>query len=141
MSDRFIPLDCDDDVVLLEKDTFKVSRLKELAIQEIRNKLNHQIYDTSTKQPGNKLFYFFGSLPLPVENINYDEIQLVFIKNCQLLQTNGKGWQEGKLKIQLYSLSRLSNHDIKANLDFCPDEPLASESPLDDIRKMVQTEN
>ncbi|MCJ8280753.1 MAG: hypothetical protein MJK14_12890, partial [Rivularia sp. ALOHA_DT_140] len=31
-----ITLDCDDDVVSFEKDTFKVSRLKELTIRQVR---------------------------------------------------------------------------------------------------------
>ena len=33
-----INLDCDNDVVLFEKDTFKVSRLKELMIRETKIK-------------------------------------------------------------------------------------------------------
>lgn len=141
MSDRFIPLDYDDDVVLLEKDTFKISRLKELAIQGIQNKLRYRIYDRNTQQAGIEIISFFACLPLPVENINYDEIQLVFIKNCQLLQISGKGWQKGKIKIQLYSVAPLSSQNIKINLEFCPDEPTEPKSPLDDIRKMAQTEN
>jgi hypothetical protein len=141
MSDRFIPLDCNDDVVLLEKDTFKISRLKELAIQKIVYKLNFCSYDLNTKQSGNHLYYFFSSIPIAEESILFNEVQFVSIKDCQLLKLSGKGWQKGKIKIQICWLAPLGDKKIEINLEFCPDEPIASESPLDDIRKMVQAEN
>lgn len=141
MSDRFIPLDCDDDVVLLEKDTFKVSRLKELVIQQIVNKLNFCIYDSNTKQSGNRLYSFFSSIPVAEESILFNEVQFIAIKDCQLLKLSGRCWQKGKLKIQICWQTPLHKTKIEINLEFCPNEPIAPESPLDDIRKMVQTEN
>ena len=44
-----IILDCDDDVVLFEKDTFKVSRLKELTIREARKKLETHVPNTGQR--------------------------------------------------------------------------------------------
>jgi len=62
-------------------------------------------------------------------------------KACQILSVDGKGWQKGKLR-------------IKFTLEFCPDEPEIeeitqsndleinqAESPLDDIRRMMNKDN
>ncbi|MBV6624616.1 MAG: hypothetical protein KI793_17045 [Rivularia sp. (in: Bacteria)] len=44
MSDNIISiyLDCDNDVVSFEKETFKVSRLKELMIREVRKEAHYK---------------------------------------------------------------------------------------------------
>jgi len=62
-------------------------------------------------------------------------------KNCEILSIGGGGWQKGNLR-------------IKFTLEFCPDEPEVrqaiqsnelesnqSESPLDDIRRMINKDN
>ena len=48
----------------------------------------------------------------------------------EVLKIGAKGWQKGKLK-------------IRVSVEFCPDEPEISqpESPLDDIRQMMNQEN
>jgi len=38
MNNNYTPLDCDDDMILIAKDSFTVSRLKELIIKGIREK-------------------------------------------------------------------------------------------------------
>jgi hypothetical protein len=129
MSDRFIPLDCNDDVLLLDRDTFKVSRLKELCFQEIGKKLNHYVCDSNTKQNNFSLSDFFRRIQLNQENINFQEIQFNSLNNCQVLRLSGKGWQKGQLKISI-CISFNSNIQNKVILEFCPDEPIASESPL-----------
>ena len=50
--------------------------------------------------------------------------------NGELLKIGAKGWQKGKLR-------------IKVSLEFYPDEPEISEpeSPLDDLRQMINQEN
>ena len=49
--------------------------------------------------------------------------------NCEVLRIASKGWQKGKLR-------------IKVSLEFYPDEPEISEpeSPLDDLRQMINQE-
>ena len=136
MNPKFIPLDCDDDVVLLATDTFKVSRLKELCLQEIGNKFYRNIYNSQTKQPAQTVATFFNDISFGGESISFNEIQFNSIKDCQLLKIGGKGWQKGKLKIQICRASKGTQH--KVCLEFCPDEPIEMESPLDDIRKLVE---
>lgn len=59
--------------------------------------------------------------------------------DCEVLKIGAKGWQKGKVKIKL-----------EVSLEFCPDEPVLKESsasnepeisqpesPLDDIRRMI----
>jgi hypothetical protein len=50
--------------------------------------------------------------------------------NGEVLKIGAKGWQKGKLR-------------IKVSLEFYPDEPEISqpESPLDDLRQMINQEN
>ena len=64
MNPKFTPLDCDDDVILLERDTFTVCRFQELSTQAIRNKLNKYIYDSSTKQPSVFAWQFYSGISL-----------------------------------------------------------------------------
>jgi hypothetical protein len=60
-------------------------------------------------------------------------------KDCEILRIGAKGWQKGKIR-------------MKVTLEFCPDEPEAEEtstsntitepeSPLDDLRQMINQEN
>ena len=137
MNPKFTLLDCDDDVILLEKDTFTVRRFKELSNNEIRNKLNYSIYERSTKQPGANINNFFSRISLSGQDISLSEIQFNSIKDCQILKIGGKGWQKGKLKINVCISPQGRNLD-KVCLEFCPDEQIEQESPLDDIRRLVE---
>ena len=125
-----ISLDCDDDVVLFEKDTFKVSRLKELMIKEVR-KETHYYHNHLGMIPK------FRHLTIGEESINLNYIKFETIRDCQILQVNGKGWQKGKLNIEI-CISADKNKPDKVNLKFFPEQPIEPESPLDDIRKMIQ---
>lgn len=46
--------------------------------------------------------------------------------DCEVLRLGAKGWQEGKIRI---------------NVEFCPNQPSEPESPLDDIRHLKQAES
>lgn len=48
-------------------------------------------------------------------------------KKCEILQAGAKGWQKGKLKINV-------------TLEFIPDEP-EEKSPLDDVRQEIDRDN
>jgi hypothetical protein len=135
MNDEFYPLDnCDDDVVLLNHDTFKISRLKELAIQNINAKRSTLIYNQETKLPGEYIRDLFSQVSIGAVPIKLSETKYTAVIDCQILRIGGKGWQKGKLKIQI------CKPGDKVYLEFCPDEPKQPESPLDDIRKMLKDE-
>jgi hypothetical protein len=131
MNNNFTPLTCDDDVILFEKDTFKISRLKELLATDMNNKLYQKTHNGQYS-----VINSFSKASIGQESIKVSEIQFHFLKSCQILRIGGKGWQKGKLKIQV-SKSIINDNLDKVYLEFCPDEPDEPESPLDDIRKMI----
>ncbi|MDZ7954335.1 KGK domain-containing protein [Nostoc sp. DedQUE09] len=138
MNNKFITLDCDDDVVLLQKDTFKVSRLKELVREEICRKWeSHGAYDYSIQKANTSIYEFFKKISVSQQKLKIDEIRFNLIVDCQILKISGKGWHKGKLKIQI-EISNITTNKYKLCFEFCPDEASESESPLDDIRKMIQ---
>ncbi|MFN6462198.1 MAG: KGK domain-containing protein [Nostoc sp. DedVER02] len=140
MNNKFITLDCDDDVVLLQTDTFKVSRLKELVRQQICSKWeNHIASDFLTQKAITSISAFFQQLAFNQETIKIDEIKFNLVTDCQILKIKGTGWQKGKLEIQIY-ISNTTKDKYKFCLKFCPYEQDEPESPLDDIRKMIQAE-
>lgn len=132
-----ISLDCDDDVVLFEKDTFKLSRLKELMIREVRKKFERLMQRCEYQGLGQFMTNYFQKIIIGEEIINFNHIKFETIKNCQLLQVNGKGWQKGKLNIKI-CISIDTNNPDRVNLKFFPEQPIQPESPLDDIREMMQ---
>ena len=95
------------------------------------------IYDQNNKQQGTNIKYFFSCISLSGQDISLSEIQFNSIKDCQILKIGGKGWQKGKLKINVCISPQGRNLD-KVCLEFCPDEQIEPESPLDDIRKLVE---
>ncbi|ARV61633.1 KGK family protein [Nostocales cyanobacterium HT-58-2] len=139
MNEKFIPLECDDDVILLDKDSFKVSRLKELIEEEIRNKLQQHIYEYTSLYPGVSMLEFLSKLSIGQKKINLREIQHNYVTECQLLKVGGYSWQKGKLKIQICTSSVTPYHN-KLYLEFCPDEPTEQDFLLDEICKIIHTE-
>ncbi|MEH1782641.1 KGK domain-containing protein [Nostoc sp.] len=138
MKNKFITLDCDD-VVLLEKDTFKVSRLKELVQEQIYSKWERHSasYLYSIQNANTQISEFFKQLSVSQETIKIDEVKLNLVIDCQILKISGRGWQKGKLKIKIY-ISNVTTDKYRLYLEFYPDEPAKPESPLDDIRKMIE---
>ncbi len=123
-------LDCDDDVVSFEKETLKVSQLKEVMIVNTRENLESPIdYLESALKDEEESHCKYIKFDLTLE------LQIV---DCEILQINGKGWQKGKLNLKI--CISLRNHlDDKINLEFFPEQSIKPESPLDDIHEMVQT--
>jgi len=134
MNNEFYPLDCDDDVVLLNQDTFKISKVKELARQNISGKWIRQIYNHQTNKPDGFIQDVFTHVSIGASTIKLSEIKYTGVIDCQILRIGAKGWEKGKLRIQGNLITK------EVCLEFCPDEPKQPESPLDDIRKMLKDE-
>ncbi|MBW4545555.1 MAG: KGK family protein [Symplocastrum torsivum CPER-KK1] len=140
MNNTFSPLETGNDVLLLNKDTFTVSRFKELLWIAIHSKLNFKIND------GRANLFTTSFCTLPIAG----EVQILFNNlqwynspiDCQLLKVGSQGWQKGKLRIQI-DTKILLNHKHESNkvdicIEFCPDEPTEPESPLDDLRQLPE---
>lgn len=142
MEDNYYLQNCgEDDVLSFGTPMFKVGKLKE----EVKNLLHeHKL--------GEQLSNSFSSqnLRIPVgggsrEN-NYNPHYNKWFGDgiiCEILKIGAEGWQKGKVKINL-----------QVSLEFCPDEPETEEipesdtleisppeSPLDDLRQMINQEN
>ncbi len=138
MKNSFSPLERDDDILLINQDTFTVRRFKELLERAISTKLKNTFDEYRSILFTTNFFTF---------SIN-DEVNLLLNDiqwcnspiNCQLLQVGSQGWQKGKLKIQMDTkiLFPRESNKIHIRIEFCPDEPTASESPLDDLRQLPE---
>lgn len=140
MDNAFSPLEGDNDVLLLDKDTFTVSRFKELAKQAISSKLNSAMNEArSVLFTTTFCTLAIGSeVKLVANNLQWYNSPI----DCQLLKVGSPGWQKGKLRVQI-DTKILFNHDGKSNevdicIEFSPDEPSEPESPLDDLRQLPE---
>ncbi|MBV6623695.1 MAG: KGK family protein [Rivularia sp. (in: Bacteria)] len=135
MNDNFILLESDD-VVLLGEDTFKVSQIEQLIQKNIKEKLQRHIYEYNSFHPGASMLEFFNSIPIGKTNIDLAEIKHEYIQNCQVLRINGRGWEKGKLKIEIIILPT-NNSDKQVYVKFIPDEHMECEAFLDEIFQIV----
>ena len=138
MKNKFIPLDCGDDVILFENDTYKVSKLRELVIRQFIKKWTQEIWTYKTQIKNDLVGSLFGNISVGYDSIPFSEIQLNAVKDCQVLKIDGKGWQKGKLEIRI-SIYPNTNQLNNLVLEFYPDEFIERESPLDEIRKMIES--
>jgi hypothetical protein len=129
-------LDGEDDVLLLGKATFTVGRFKEL----VARKFDYILFsiEAAEKESRKKsIYYWMQSLSINEETtiqvgeINWSSPQEGI--DCQLLRIGAKGWQKGKLKIEVNR--SFQSGEAQTSIKFCPDEPLEPKSPLDDIRQ------
>ena len=126
-------LDGDDDVLLLGKATFTVGRFKELAASQFR-----KILDISHTGPLDSICTMMRDLQINEEtqirggNINWKTSQQGIA--CQLLRIGSKGWQKGRLQIEINGGLEYSGK-TQTSIKFFPDEPAKQKSPLDDIRQ------
>ncbi|MEH2266059.1 KGK domain-containing protein [Nostoc sp.] len=136
-------LDFDADVLLFNKDTYIVSRFKELISQNLRQK-----FFTKLEHSNATVSESFQKLCINEVNFKAEDITWQSSKegiSCQVLKVGSTDWQAGKLRIKvsteiIYPLT--FKEGVKLNitvvLEFYPDNPNEPESPLDDIRKMIQ---
>ncbi len=150
MSDKFQILDCNDDVLSFSnpavlsfsnpEQTFKLGNLRERVRQQFGKKLE--------EYSRNEGFGFISIQEGHVcsGNIKWESVLI----DCEVLKMGANSWQKGKLRIQV-TLGRGfvrqawdKNVEIQdVCLEFCPDEPQLTEpeSPLDDLRQMMNQEN
>lgn len=159
MTDNFYPLTCDDDLLLIDKDTFTVARFKEFAMDS----LNKTIYSRCSSNHRPEIFNYLNNYGYEIDQ----KIVLTLTQSswsnvstsveCKLLSlTSGKGWISGKLIIKstvnffpedyknfTYDPKSPSypKSEIDMELQFCPDEPEpleTSDASLDELRQKLQ---
>jgi hypothetical protein len=129
-------LDGEDDVLLLDKATFTVRRFKELVARKF-DYILLSIEGAENESRKKSIYYWMQSLSLneettiPAGDINWSSPQEGI--DCKILKIGAKGWQEGKLKIEVNK--NLKSGKTQTSIKFCPDEPPEQKSPLDEIRQ------
>lgn len=131
MTESFIKLEQDNDIVMLGKDTFTVSRLKELMTENMRNRLFYEPNSNSslTHCLCQDLKITDKSIPL-----NLKEIRLVFPPNGidgQLLQLNSGKWISGKIRFQVDAV--YGKTTVNVELEFAADEIISNEEEQNNI--------
>ena len=130
-------LDGEDDVLLLGKATFTVQRFKELVARKF-DYILLSIEAAENESRKKSIYYWMQSLSINEEttiqagDINWSSPQEGI--ECQILKIGAKGWQKGKLQIEV-NKNINSSCKTQTSIKFCPDEPLEPKSPLDDIRQ------
>ncbi|MHC0063511.1 KGK domain-containing protein [Nostoc sp. UIC 10890] len=127
MKAKIIPLECGDDVIFFEKDTFKVSKLRELIIRDVVNKWRQKICNDKAQNFDISIGTLFSNMPARDESIPVSEFRLNAVKDCQVLQSGNK-LQKGKLEIRI-SIYPNSHKPNNVCIEFYPDEPIEIKSP------------
>ncbi|MBK1989007.1 hypothetical protein A0J48_015915 [Sphaerospermopsis aphanizomenoides BCCUSP55] len=157
MTDKFIPLECnDDDVLLFNDNASTVKNFISLLEKSFEEKLFCKFNDSTQNIIGDMLQYISVAAPGSCGSLAHfksSEIKWESDRegvNCKLLRIGASGWQPGKLRINTsikiiskkytdYRGSSSSRDEpvIKVYLEFCLDQLEENESPLDDIRKII----
>ena len=136
MEDRFELLTSNDDVISFRNNTFKIG--------EFREKLSKEFH---SKEQSNEISrcdsISISGMPIALGEINWKSS----IIDCELLRLGSQSWQKGKFRLQVHIKFRDEDGTrrqglIEVDLEFCFDEPPISEpeSPLDDLRQMINQE-
>lgn len=137
MTELFIKLEQDNDIVMLGKDTFTVSRLKELMTENMRHRL---FYEPDSKSALTHRLCQDLTITDKSIKLKLNEIRLVFPPNgteCQLLQLKSGQWISGKIRFQadadhIYSQGGYSNRLI-IEAEFAADEIISNEEDQNNI--------
>ena len=136
MEEKFSLQNCDeDDVLSFGDNTFKISKFKRAVKEALGNELGSQFYNKLTYQ-GIKIdgaILAPSGVHEPYARWFNDGI------DCEILQIGSKGWKKGKVRIKV-SVEFYVEGDSE-QLVSEPSEIDLPESPLDDLRQMINQEN
>ncbi len=137
MEENFCLQNCDeDDVLSFGDDTFKVSKFKRAVNGAFGNDLGYQLNNQLSSYHGIKID---GAIIAP-KGVNEPYARWFNDGiDCEILQLGSKGWRKGKIRIKL-SVEFYIEEDSE-QLVSEPSEIELPESPLDDLRQMINQEN
>ena len=136
MTESFIKLEQDNDIVMLGKDTFTVSRLKELMTENMKVRLfQHQKLHSNSDVSAIVSQILCKDLTITDKSIQLklNEIRLVFPPNGidgQLLQLKSGRWILGKIRFQV---DVNKGNTVNTELEFAPDEIISNEEEQNNI--------
>lgn len=125
VNNRFQLIEGEDDILLIDKDTFTVARFKEFLKQDFATK------SSAINLGSNLSTLLYGQVRMSLAEFKWHSSLL----DCQFLKVGSKGWKKGKVRSQV---SLFPDDIIEVCLEFLPDEPPQPESPLDDLRELPE---
>ena len=136
MEEKFSLQNCDeDDVLSFGDDTFKVSKFKRAVKRAFGNDLGYQ-FSRQFSSHGIKI----NDAILAPQGVNEPYARWFNDGiDCEILQIGSKGWQKGKVRIKVSVEFYLEEDSEKLVSE--PSEIELPESPLDDLRQMINQEN
>jgi hypothetical protein len=125
--DDFLESLNDDDVFELFYKLFKVQTLKNALNVSFNNKIKHELVEQLNSHGINTLNQ---TNPKGHVTVNKSDIWFDDGADCRILRVGADGWKKGRVKINV-------------SVEFVPDEPEPNEyqSPLDEIRQEMQSED
>ncbi|MEG4533129.1 KGK domain-containing protein [Microcoleus sp. D2_18a_D3] len=127
----------DDDVLLFDEATFMVRNFKKLTASKFSKILETYVGGSNNQGGKRQIIDCMNELVINEQIIILgSEINWISPKegiDCQVLKIGSKGWEKGKLKIEVNEDLQLG--ETQVCIKFCPDEPPELKSPLDDIRQ------
>ncbi|WP_395649226.1 KGK domain-containing protein [Planktothrix agardhii] len=154
MTESFIKLEQDNDIVMLDKDTFTVSRLKELMTENMRIRLFEKHPNPNIHAVLSPILCEGLKITDKSTTLNLEQIRLVFPlqgKYCQLLKLKSGQWISGKIRFQVDVNSHYKQKTVNVELEFAADEIISNEeeeqqninsdNSLDEIRSRLNEMN
>ncbi|MBW4547236.1 MAG: hypothetical protein KME25_22780 [Symplocastrum torsivum CPER-KK1] len=137
MEEKFSLQNCDeDDVLLFGDDTFKVSKFRRAVNAAFGNNLGDQLNRQLSSYHGIKI----DNAILAPKGVNEPYARWFTDGiDCEMLQLGSKSWQKGKVRIKV-SVEFYVEEDSEQQLIESSEIELP-ESPLDDLRQMMNQEN
>jgi hypothetical protein len=138
MEDNYYLQNCsDDDVFAFGDDAFKVSKFKKVINKAFGNDLGYQFHNLlinlGIKIDGSRLAP--KGVNEPYARWFGDGI------DCEILKLGAKGWKKGKVRINVSVEFYVEEQEDSQTLGSDALEISPPESPLDDLRQMINQEN
>lgn len=140
MTESFIKLEQDNDIVMLGKDTFTVSRLKELMTENMKVRLfEHTNIGKYCQGVLSEMLCQDLRITDKSMALNLHEFRLVFPLNgteCQVLRSKSGKWISGKIRFQADAV--YGQNTVNVELEFSPDEIISNE---EEEQKNINSDN
>ncbi|WP_392532521.1 KGK domain-containing protein [Nostoc sp. C117] len=128
MEDGFKAIECNNgDVLDFGDNTYKVAKFK----QAINTSFNSTLEDTLNEELSTQ-----GVSIKQPPNVNWFQKGI----NCEILTLGSESWKKGKVKLKISVEFYAEEEDMKIT-NSNNSQITKTESPLDDLRRMIQEEN
>jgi hypothetical protein len=137
MEEKFSLQNCDDnDVLAFGDDTFKISKFRRAVNRAFGNNLGNSFNNQLSSNQGIKI----NDAILAPKGINEPYARWFNDGiDCEILKLGSKGWQKGKVRIKVSVEFYVEEDSEQVGSE--PSEIELPESPLDDLRQMMNQEN